>query len=146
MGAFSIPIEVVDISGTRFVQTEAMVDTGAVFTMLPEDMIAGFTLIAQENQRFRLADGSPVEYPVGYLRLRFEQKDVIAPVIVAPEGVMPLLGATALENALLGVDPHNERLIPIEGSLRPAYQEATAPPLRGRHTWTSNATMNTWRY
>ena len=35
MGAFSILIEVGDISGTRFVQTEAMVDTGAVFTMLP---------------------------------------------------------------------------------------------------------------
>ena len=121
MGTFSILIEVGDISGARFVQTEAMVDTDAVFTMLPEDIIAGFTPIAQENQRFRLADGSRVEYPAGYMRLRFEQKDVIAPVIVAPEGVAPLLGATALENALLGVDSHNERLIPIEGSLRPAY-------------------------
>ena len=64
MGAFSIPIEVGDISGSRFVQTDAMVDTGAVFTMIPEDIIAGFTPIAQENQRFRLADGSRVEYPV----------------------------------------------------------------------------------
>ena len=80
------------------------------------------------------------------MRLRFEQKDVIAPVIVAPEGVMPLLGATALENALLGVDSHNERLIPIEGSLRPAYQEAAALLLRGRHTWTSNPIINKWRY
>ena len=121
MGTFSILIEVGDISGARFVQTEAMVDTGAVFTMLPEDIIAGFTPIAQDNQRFRLADGSRVEYPVGYMRLRFEHREVIAPVIVAPEGVTPLLGATALENALLGVDSHNERLIPIEGSLRPAY-------------------------
>ena len=121
MGTFSILIEVGDVSGARFVQTEAMVDTGAVFTMLPEDIIAGFTPIAQENQRFRLADGSQVEYPVGYMRLRFEQRDVIVPVIVVPEGVTPLLGATALENALLGVDSHNERLIPIEGSLRPAY-------------------------
>ena len=133
MGAFSIPIEVGDISGTRFVQTEAMVDTGAVFTMLPQDIIADFTLIAQENQRFRLADGSRVEYPVGYMRLRFEQKEVIAPVIVGPEGTMPLLGATALENALLGVESHNERLIPIEGSLRSAYQEATVLPLRNCH-------------
>ncbi len=123
MGTFSILIEVGDVSGACFVQTEAMVDTGAVFTMLPEDIIAGFTPIAQENQRFRLADGSQVEYPVGYMRLRFEQRDVIAPVIVAPEGVTPLLGATALEDALLGVDSHNERLIPIEGSLRPAYPD-----------------------
>lgn len=130
MGAFSVPIEIGDIVGDRFVQTEAMVDTGAVYTMLPEDLLAGFTLISQEIRQFVLADESVVEYPVGYLRLRFEGKEVIAIVISTPEGTMPLLGATALENALLGIDSHNERLIPIEGSLRPAYQEATALQLR----------------
>ncbi len=126
MGSFSVPIEIGDLTGTRFVQTEAMVDTGAVFTMLPEDLITGFTLISQEIRQFRLDDESLVEYPVGYLRLRFEQREVFAPVISAPEGTTPLLGATALENALLGVDPHNERLIPIEGSLRSIYPTTTS--------------------
>ncbi len=145
MGAFSIPIEVGDISGTRFVQTEAMVDTGAVYTMLPENLLAGFTLISQETRQFTLADESVVEYPVGYLRLRFEGKEVIAIVISAPEGSMPLLGVTALENALLGVDPYNERLIPVPGSLRPAYQ-ATSSPLVSGSISTFTTTMDTWRY
>ncbi len=120
MGTFTVQIEIGDLSSSHFAHTEAMVDTGAVYTMVPEDLIAGLTLISPETREFVLADESKVEYTVGYLRIRFEEKEVFALTIVAPEGTTPLLGVTALENALLAIDPYNERLVPIPGSLRTA--------------------------
>jgi len=37
--------------------------------------------------------------------------------VFGDEGIVPLLGAYALEGLLLGVDPINKRLVPIEGLL-----------------------------
>ena len=86
MGTFTVQIEIGDLSNSHFAHTEAMVDTGAVYTMVPEDLIAGLTLISPETREFVLADESKVEYTVGYLRIRFEEKEVFALTIVAPEG------------------------------------------------------------
>ena len=127
MGTFTIPIEIGDLEGNRFVGAEAMVDTGAVYTMVPEDKVAGLTLLSPEIREFQLADESLVEYQVGYLRIRFQGKEVFGLTIIAPEGTTPLLGATALENALLAVDPYHERLVPIAGSLRAATGQGPLP-------------------
>ena len=121
MGTFLIPIQVGDLARSRFLTMDAMVDTGAVYTLIPEDKRDGLTLESEQTREFFLADESVVEYAVGYARIRFEQAEVIAPVIIGAEGSTPLLGATALENALLAVDPFHERLISVRGSLRSAY-------------------------
>ena len=39
-------------------------------------------------------------------------------VIFGEDGMSPLLGAYTLEGLLLAVDPYNERLIPVVGSLK----------------------------
>jgi hypothetical protein len=39
-------------------------------------------------------------------------------VVFAPEGTSPLLGATALENLSLGVDPVQQRLVPVNALLK----------------------------
>ena len=96
MGTFLIPIQVGDLVGSRFLTMDAMVDTGAVYTLIPEDKRDGLTLESEQTREFVLADENVVEYAVGYARIRFEQAEVIAPVIIGAEGSMPLLGATAL--------------------------------------------------
>ena len=51
--------------------------------------------------------------------MRLEAQERTVPVVFAPEGAAPLLGAVALEIFGLAADPVNRRLIPM-------------PPLRVR--------------
>ena len=120
MGTFTIRLEIGDLPGTLFGAADALVDTGAIYTLIPQDMLARLDVEQREIRQFALADESIVEYGLGYATLRFEEREVIAPIVFAPEGTMPLLGVTTLEIAGLGVDPVNERLIPVMGLLKPA--------------------------
>ena len=54
-------------------------------------------------------------WTLGYARVRVEDQEIITQVLFNGEGTPPLLGAIALENAFLGVDPLDRRLIPIHG-------------------------------
>ena len=119
MGTFFTRLEVGDLPGNRFEVVDALVDTGAIYTLVPQDMLARLDVEPREIRQFALADERIVEYGLGYATLRFEEREVIAPLVFAPEGTMPLLGVTTLEIAGLGVDPVNERLIPVMGLLKP---------------------------
>ena len=70
--------------------------------------------INQEGQRrFELGDDRLVEYPIGYARMRLGEDQTIVLVVFGPEGIGPLLRATALENLSLAVDPIHQKLIPV---------------------------------
>ena len=120
MGTFTVPIEVGDLEGGNFAAMDALVDTGATYSLVPSDVLAELNVLSHETDCFSLADEGVVEYHLGYARLRFERREIIALVIFAPEGSTPLLGTTALEDTRLGVDPINERLISITGLLEEA--------------------------
>ena len=47
--------------------------------------------------------------------MRVAGKEVLTQVMFNDEGTAPLLGAVALENALMGIDPVRQRLIPVRG-------------------------------
>ena len=118
MGTFSVAVQVGDLVGRQFVEVEALVDTGASDTTLPEDILAPLGIQPIARRSFRLADERLVEYPVGQARLRLDGDEFIVLVVFAPEGTMPLLGATTLETFSLGVDPKGQRLIPVPGLLK----------------------------
>lgn len=52
---------------------------------------------------------------IGYTWVRFAAKETMAEVLFNEDGAPPLLGAIALENAFMGVDPVEQRLIPVRG-------------------------------
>ena len=118
MGTFSAMVQVGDLAGRQFVGVEALVDTGASDTMLPESTLAQLGIQPITRRFFRLADERLVEYPVGQARVRLDGDEFIVLVVFAPEGTMPLLGATTLETFSLGVDPKGQRLIPVAGVLK----------------------------
>ena len=129
MGTFTVSIQVGDLPGERFVDMEALVDTGSTYTVLPKEVLDQLG-IAQEGQRsFELGDDRVVEYPIGYARLRLEGDETIVLVVVGAEGVDPLLGATALENFSLAVDPIHQRLVPVPALLKRTIEH---PLLRSR--------------
>ena len=51
-------------------------------------------------------------------RARVDSIATITWVIFGEKGMAALLGAYTLEGVFLGVAPHNERLIPVVGSLK----------------------------
>ena len=118
IGTFTVQLQVGNLAGQQFIDVEALVDTGSTYTLLPKDVLDRLE-IEQEGQRsFELGDDRLVEYPTGYARMRMNEYQTIVLVVFGPEGVAPLLGATALEHLSLAVDPIHQRLVPVSALLR----------------------------
>ena len=118
MGAFTVPLGVADLQGQHFIEVEALVDTAATYTSIPQDVLERLGVEVKEQRTFELADDRVVDYPVGCATMRVDDREVIALVVFGPLGTSPLLGATTLETAGLGVDPINQRLIPVPALLK----------------------------
>jgi clan AA aspartic protease len=113
VGAFNVTLQVADRFREQFVILDALVDTGATYTALPGSVLDGLGIEREETRRFRIADSRVVEYSMGETRLRLEGREFTAPVIFAPDQATPLVGMTTLEILGLGVDPIEERLVPV---------------------------------
>jgi clan AA aspartic protease len=118
MGTFTVTLQLGILEGREFVDVEALVDTGATYTSVPEDTLDRLGIVKRETRTFELADDRVIEYPVGYATVRLEEREIIVLVVFAPEGTSPLLGATALETASLAVEPVHQRLVPVPALLK----------------------------
>ena len=90
---------------------EALVSTGATYTMLPEDLLDRLGVPRLETDIFELADDSLVEYWIGSASGRIQGRTLPVPVVFARPDNTPLVGATTLEILRLMVDPIEEKLI-----------------------------------
>ena len=118
MGTFNVTVEIGTPSAGEFTQVEALVDTGATYTVLPGDALVRMDIQAIETVSFELADDRIVEYQVGEARVRLDGSERTTLVVFGPEGSAPLLGATTLHLFNLAVDPTRERLVPVPALLK----------------------------
>ena len=102
------------MSGGEFAAVEALVDTGALYTMVSSDVLEELGIQPTRRRRFVTADGRPVEYATGSAWLRLEGFEDSAVVVFGPSDARPLIGATTLQSLGLIADSVNERLIPME--------------------------------
>lgn len=114
MGNFFTNIEVGDSDRSRFEPVEALVDTGATYTQLPASVLRSLGVARLGSMNFILANGESVARDIGETPMRIGDMVRTSPVIFADENAHSLLGAVTLEIFGLGVDPVNQRLIPIE--------------------------------
>ena len=114
MGTITATIEVGDPQGGSFQEVELEVHTGSTYTALPREMLQALGVPVNRSVQARLADGTLQTLEVGDATIRLEGIEFITTVICAEEGEPNLLGAVTLEQALLAVDPLNNRLIPVE--------------------------------
>ena len=84
VGVFRVELEVGSPGREEFVTVQALVDTGAIYTMLPEDLLDGLGVPRLETDVFELADDSLVEYPLGDAVVRLQGRMRMAPVRVRP--------------------------------------------------------------
>jgi clan AA aspartic protease len=118
MGTFSTSIEVGDSEGRRFLQLEAMVDTGATYLVVPRDILEDLGCRPVGRRRFALGDDRVVEYEVGEILLRLNEEVLHTHCVFGDAGSQTLLGAVPLETFMLAVDPVNQKPIPVVGMLK----------------------------
>src|SRR2546425_2918601 len=112
MSTFSYPVEIGDPTGERFERLDALVDTGASFTVVPASLLARLSVVPSRRLPFELADGGVAEMDVGQTWIRVDGQSVIRMVIFGSDTSRALLGADVLQGLLLAVDPAAERLVP----------------------------------
>jgi len=124
VGTFRHPVEVGDPSGQRYERVEALVDTGATFSVFPASQLQSLGVTPFDRERLIIGDGSQIEVGLGRTWVRVNGKSELTIVVFGNESLVPLLGAYALEGLRLAVDPINKRLIPIQG-LFPSLMDPT---------------------
>ncbi len=112
LGTFRYGIDLIDAGGEHAEAVEPWVDTGALYSQFPAPLLERLGHRPNASRRFRLADGSVMERPIGPVPIRIGAE--VQPVICvfSGEGSEMLLGATTLEAFSLAPDPVNQTLNP----------------------------------
>ena len=84
--------------------------------MIPASVLERLGIEPTRTRRFRIASGDRVEFPTALASFETGGYEGEARVVFGPEGQY-LLGATAMEDMLLIVDPIGKRLVPEEALL-----------------------------
>ncbi len=90
-----------------------LVDTGAIYTMLPKSVFHELGVKPIGKRRFRLANNVVIEREVGILGIEVQGIKTHTIAIFGDEGVQ-LLGTVTLEELGLEVDPVRGELKPLE--------------------------------
>ena len=114
MGTFRVPLQVGNPDRGSAETVDALVDTGATFSMIPASMLKRMGVEPDAMLPFRVATREVVDFATGEVQLATQGRRRTCPVIFGPENHY-IMGATAMELLLLTVDPVRQRLVPIEG-------------------------------
>ena len=99
---------------TKKMSIECLADTGAIYTMIPRDLLEKVETRAMGSRRFKLANGEIEEYPTGEAYVEVQGIGATSLVIFGREHSQSLLGVTTLELLGLQVDPISGQLKPLE--------------------------------
>src|SRR2546422_7356480 len=115
MGTFFHPITLIGANG-HTETLDALVDTGSTFTTIPRPILERLGVRRFTRTRLRLATGQVVEADLGEVLAELDGLDRRTVFCAFGEpGAAALIGAHALEGFMLGVDPDQKRLVPLEG-------------------------------
>lgn len=117
MGTFGYPIEIGPLSGDRWDEVEALVDTGATYTGIPRPVLDGLGITPTDRRTLRLANGQTIDRDAGLVLVRLDGRTVATTCIFGDPGSMALLGAVTLEESALAPDPIHRRLLPVTALL-----------------------------
>ena len=113
MGQFYVSARLTGPTG-HSESVEMLVDTGALFVVLPRALAERLGVEARGSVPVIIAGGREESWPVGDVWLRIDDREAPTPCFIGPSGLV-LLGAVALESLLLLVDPMARRLVPTKG-------------------------------
>jgi len=116
MGETWIPLKVSSLAPNGGIpqNVKALVDTGAILTLLPSNLLAKAGVHPEERIPLKLADGSTIEREVGNALVELDGKVTACRVLFGLPTDEPLVGLTVLEQLGLMVDPVERRLVPTQ--------------------------------
>ncbi|MBI2956553.1 MAG: aspartyl protease family protein [Acidobacteria bacterium] len=89
---------------------EALVDTGALVSVVPADVLEKIGVVARWSQRFTLANGTRVERQMSTVRAEYNGRVTEVPVAFDEPGDASVIGVTTLELLGLEVDPVRQEI------------------------------------
>lgn len=96
----------------RPIAVRFLVDTGAVYTVLPQRIWRALGLKSERSAEFTLADGTAITRGVSECRVTVAGRTATSPVVLGGLNDGPLLGAVTLETLGLMVNPLSRELLP----------------------------------
>jgi clan AA aspartic protease len=128
MGLTVLTIEVANPAApARREAVEFLVDSGAVYSFVPREVLERLGIEPHGRERFRLADGSVIERERGDAVFVYGARRGAAPVIFGDPGDATLLGAVTLESLGLVLDAIRRDLRPLPMVVAGIASEAIAP-------------------
>lgn len=112
MGLFTSQITVSDIDRTQSETVEAVVDTGASYSIIPVGALRKIGVVPLRKDEYETADGRTIECDVGLAWVTVDGRETTTPVVFGVDDTLALLGAVTLQELNLAVDPKGERLVP----------------------------------
>ena len=116
MGMFKKKVKVSNSKDSeQFFEEDFWVDTGALYSFIPENYLEKIGVEPITKRSLIRADGRVDTRLFGFCDFHIEglEGNIPCPVIFAPKSSLFLLGATALENFGVEVDPIQKKLIPM---------------------------------
>jgi len=111
MGLTVLDVEVANPTTPNDTRTiKMLIDSGAVFSVVPRRILEELGIRPITRQRFRLANGSSITRERGTAHFRYKNRVGGADVIFGEEKDSNLLGALTLESLGLALDPLEREL------------------------------------
>jgi clan AA aspartic protease len=100
--------------GKQFDEVRFLVDSGAMYSLIPKATWIKLGLYPHRQFKFELADGQIIERPMSECRIKLLGFEGHTPVVLGEEGDEPLLGTITLEQFGFVLDPFKRKLIPVK--------------------------------
>ncbi|MGA1795360.1 MAG: aspartyl protease family protein [bacterium] len=114
MGLTVLQIEVGNPANPEVMeQLEFLIDSGAVYSVVPASILEKLGIKPLKEQEFRLADGSKIVRKKGVALFKYEDRIGGADVLFGEKGDSVLLGTFTLEALGLALDPLRRELKPL---------------------------------
>jgi len=118
MGTFREPIRVANPRRPKnAVELEAIVDTGATYSWVPEEFLKRLGIKPLEVRPLKIASGKVIKRKLGVALVTIRDKTMPTPILFGDQGSEVLLGAITLEELGLTVDPLHRTLVPATAYL-----------------------------
>lgn len=105
-------------NGHRPEEVQCFVDSGAIYSLVPETVLSRLDIEPHSTREFVLADGNVIERRLATATFEYDGRRGDSMVIVGEPGDDPLLGATTLEGFGLVLDPFRRELRPMKLPLK----------------------------
>ncbi len=114
MGLTVLEIEVGNPANPKkTVKVEFLIDSGAVYSVVPSTILKKLGIKPLTKETFRLADGSKIVRKKGIALFKYKDRIGGADVIFGEKGDYQLLGALTLAALGLSLDPLKRELKPL---------------------------------